>query len=508
MNPPELSHLRAASRHGVDALGPEASDADRAHLRALRAAEAARTSKLYSRLDWLLDGRGWPLLRPVVDVIALVLAITIVLRWPGESVPMTVSFALFPLIAMGMLGVRGMYARRLRISILDGVTPLVSAVSLAVVLLAVFDVYVLRDDPGSAILAHLWASTLGLLTVGRIGCAAAQRFARAKLRVGRPVLIIGAGVVGARVAQRLQDHPDYGLRPIGFLDSHPPEEEHVAGLSILGGHDDIEWIASLTGARHVLLAFSQYSDAALVGFAQRCIDLGLEVSIVPRLYESLNERASYEAVGGMPMLGLRPTRPHGAAFRVKHLCDRLLSGLVLLLFSPLLVLVALLVKLSSPGPVLFRQRRVGVDGKTFDLLKFRSMCAPDPHAAFRPQAGSAPGGVEGTDRRTRVGRLLRRTSIDELPQLINVLRGDMSLVGPRPERPEYVEIFSQELRRYAERHRVRSGITGWAQVHGLRGQTSLDDRVEWDNYYIEHWNFALDAKILLLTVLAVFRDAE
>lgn len=507
MNRLELSHLRAATRNGDESLGPEASDADRAHLRALRAAEAARTSRLYSRLDWLLDGRGWPLLRPVVDVIALVIALLAVLHWPGERVAMTASFALFPLVVMVMLGLRGMYARRLRISILDGITPLVSAVSLAVVMIAAFDVYVIGDDPGSAVLAHLWVATLALLTVGRIGCAAAQRFARAKLRVGRPVLIIGAGVVGARIARRLQENPDYGLRPIGFLDTNPPQEI-VADLRVLGGHDDVEWIASLTGARHILLAFSQYSDAALVGFAQRCVNLGLEVSIVPRLYESLNERASYEAVGGMPMLGLRPTRPHGLAFAVKHLFDRLLSGLALLFLSPLLVLVALAVSLSSPGPVLFRQRRVGVDGKTFDLFKFRSMCAPDPHNAFQPDAGSAPGGVEGTDRRTPVGRLLRRTSIDELPQLLNVLRGDMSLVGPRPERPQYVETFSHELRRYAERHRVRSGITGWAQVHGLRGQTSLDDRIEWDNYYIEHWNFALDAKILALTLLAVFRDAE
>lgn len=508
MNRLELSRRRIASGHSDAALGPEASDAERAQVRAFRAAEAARTSRLHSRLDWLLDGRGWPLLRPVVDVIALAISMLIVLRWPGESVPLTASFALFPPTVIVMLGVRGMYARRLRVSIIDGITPLVSAVSLAVVLLAVFEVYAMGEDPGSAILAHLWAVTLALLTVGRIGCAAAQRFARSKLRVGRPALIVGAGEVGARVARRLQEHPDYGLRPIGFLDTDPPEEAHIAGLPILGGHDDIEWLASLTGARHVMLAFSRYSDAALVGFAQRCTDLGLEVSIVPRLFESLNERASYEAIGGMPMLGLRPTRPHGLAFSVKHLLDRLLAGLFLVFFAPVLALVALAVRLSSPGPVLFRQQRVGVDGKPFDLLKFRSMRPPDPSDAFLREAGSAPGGVEGVDRRTRVGRLIRRTSLDEMPQLINVLFGDMSLVGPRPERPEYVETFSVELRRYAERHRVRSGITGWAQVHGLRGQTSLADRVEWDNYYIEHWTFALDAKILALTLLAVFRDAD
>ena len=159
-------------------------------------------------------------------------------------------------------------------------------------------------------------------------------------------------------------------------------------------------------------------------------------------------------------------------------------------------------RLSSPGPIFFRQRRVGRDGRSFDLLKFRSMrgsAAAEGGASSRA-AGRAPGGVEGVDRRTRVGRFLRRTSLDELPQLLNVLRGEMSLVGPRPERPEFVELFGHDIDRYGDRHRVKSGITGWAQVHGLRGQTSLADRVEWDNYYIENWSLWLDLKILLMTV--------
>jgi lipopolysaccharide/colanic/teichoic acid biosynthesis glycosyltransferase len=168
------------------------------------------------------------------------------------------------------------------------------------------------------------------------------------------------------------------------------------------------------------------------------------------------------------------------------------------------------VKLSSPGPVFFRQRRVGRDARPFDLLKFRSMsmgaASPSDAAAESLPADTAPGGVEGDDRRTAIGRLLRRTSIDELPQLFNVLRGEMSIVGPRPERPEFVELFEQNVERYEDRHRVKAGITGWAQVHGLRGRTSLADRIEWDNYYITNWSLWLDFKILLMTVVAVFRD--
>ncbi|CAN5762186.1 hypothetical protein BH09ACT7_BH09ACT7_18790 [soil metagenome] len=155
------------------------------------------------------------------------------------------------------------------------------------------------------------------------------------------------------------------------------------------------------------------------------------------------------------------------------------------------------------------QAHVGRNGKPFDCLKFRSMRpALESDAAFELKSGDAPGGVEGVDRRTRIGKLMRQTSMDELPQLLNVLRGDMSLVGPRPERPEFVTLFEMQIRRYGERHRVKAGVTGWAQVHGLRGQTSIADRAEWDNYYIENWSVWLDMKILFLTVPAVLKRAD
>ena len=206
-------------------------------------------------------------------------------------------------------------------------------------------------------------------------------------------------------------------------------------------------------------------------------------------------------------------------FALKHAFDRVLALALLIVLSPVILCAALAVRLSSPGPALFSQRRVGRDGKVFDLYKFRSMRI-EPAQSTTPSdddataldfllgGDTAPGGVEGEDRRTPVGRFLRRTSLDELPQLFNVLRGEMSLVGPRPERPEFVELFRQDIVRYGDRHRVKSGITGWAQVHGLRGQTSLAERVEWDNYYIAHWSLGLDLKILALTLVALFRNAE
>jgi exopolysaccharide biosynthesis polyprenyl glycosylphosphotransferase len=223
------------------------------------------------------------------------------------------------------------------------------------------------------------------------------------------------------------------------------------------------------------------------------------------MYEAINERVTVDHVGGLPLLSLRRTDPRGWRFSIKHAIDRLGAAVALTVFGPLMVLIALAVRHSSPGPVLFRQRRVGRDGREFDVLKFRTMRTADSASGFIPREGCAPGGVEGTDRRTSIGRWLRGTSLDELPQLLNVVRGEMSLVGPRPERPEFVARFDTEIDHYSDRHRVKSGMTGWAQVNGLRGQTSIADRVEWDNYYIENWSLWFDLRIMVLTVAEVFR---
>jgi exopolysaccharide biosynthesis polyprenyl glycosylphosphotransferase len=297
---------------------------------------------------------------------------------------------------------------------------------------------------------------------------------------------------------------------VGYLDADPVPEEMVPDrtIPVLGAPADLDRVAKATRAEHVVLGFSNAPDRLLIPLVQECEDLGLEVSLVPRLFESVNVRVGLEHVGGLPLFGLRSIDPRGWQFAAKHLFDRGAAALLLLLLAPLLLTVAVAVKLSSRGPVFFRQTRIGRDGHTFEMLKFRSMRweerkGADDNVLLLP-SDLAPGGVEGADRRTPFGTLLRRTSIDELPQLINVLKGDMSLVGPRPERPEFVELFGSRIYRYDDRHRVKSGITGWAQVNGLRGKTSLRDRVEWDNHYIENWSLGLDLKILLMTLAAPF----
>jgi exopolysaccharide biosynthesis polyprenyl glycosylphosphotransferase len=453
----------------------------------------------------------WRFLRPAIDAVGLVGALVLALRWPHEPVPLSEGWPLllFPPLVMLLLLIRGMYERRLRPTILDGVVPIAGSVSIAAMFVVILQVYVGGTATVSSVAAHLWATAMLGVGGARIGLLGLQRVARTRGLDGAPTLIVGAGNVGMRLARRLLASPEYGLLPVGFLDANPLQGDERSDIPVLGSPDELDWVAQLTGAEHVVIAFSSEPDERLVDLVRRCEALGLEVSLVPRLFESLNHRATYEPLGGTPLMGLRSVHPKGWQFALKHAFDRIGAALLIALFAPLMAAIALAVRISSPGPVVFRQRRVGRDGTVFDLFKFRSMRMPEPATeGFRPGADSAPGGVEGTDRRTLIGRFLRRTSLDELPQFFNVLLGDMSLVGPRPERPEFVELFETDIRRYGDRHRVKSGVTGWAQVHGLRGQTSLSDRVEWDNYYIEHWTLGLDFKILAMTMLVVLRPVE
>ncbi len=331
---------------------------------------------------------------------------------------------------------------------------------------------------------------------------------------------MGAGIIGAQVARRLEHHPEYGLAPVGFLDDDPRSIAEVGGreMPVLGTVEDLDETVEKLGIRNLIVAFSSVADARVSRLIQRCQELGIEVSVVPRMFDTINNRVGYDTVGGLPLMSFTTVNPRGVQFALKHAFDRVFALVLLVVLSPVILATALAVRVSSSGPVLFCQRRIGRDGKVFDLYKFRSMYLDGPQAElsgddvtaleFLLGGDTAPGGVEGADRRTPIGRFLRRSSLDELPQLLNVLRGEMSLIGPRPERPEFVELFKQDIVRYGDRHRVKSGITGWAQVHGLRGQTSLVERVEWDNYYIAHGSLGLDLKILALTFLALLRKAE
>jgi exopolysaccharide biosynthesis polyprenyl glycosylphosphotransferase len=411
----------------------------------------------------------------------------------------------YAVVALVILEARGFYTFRLHDAPLDTLGRIIAATSIAAMSLT-FTRALLTDD--SLLAEHtlrLWVFSVVFLGAGRVGVALDRRRALRRGETGSNTLVVGAGSIGHTIAQRLVERPELGLRPIGFLDKDPLiDGDAEGGLPVLGASWDLEDVVRRYDVEQIVVTFSTAPHAVLLNLIRRARELGVEVVIVPRLFEEVSNRVEVEHLGGIPLLRAPTLDPKGWQFSVKYAIDRLVGLVGLVLISPLLLVLALAVRLSSPGPVLYRQGRVGLDGHEFDILKFRSMKVAEPTAEeFVPRDGMAPGGVEGVDRRTRIGELMRKTSLDELPQLINVVRGDMSLIGPRPERTSYVRGFEQHVYRYGDRHRVKSGITGWAQVQGLRGQTSLSDRVEWDNYYIENWSFLLDLKILLLTVPAL-----
>jgi len=487
------------------------------------APRALRDGNFSGTLQWMLEGPGWGLLRPTVDFVLLVLAVVFALGGVNETLhpsALRAPILALPFLVMLLLYLRGLYRSRLRVLILDGLVPVISAVSVAAMAVAMLGLFANGKMPQGT-WVRAWLFGLVAVGAGRVGLSVAQRWARSRRLVGKPVLIMGAGVVGAQIARRLENHPEYGLIPIGFVDEEPRSIAEVGGrdVPVLGTVDDLDETVLNTGVRNLIVAFSSMTDARVSRLIQQCQELGMEVSVVPRMFDTINQRVGYDTVGGLPLMSFTSIDPRGFQFAIKYAFDRVLAFILIVLLSPLLLSIALAVRLSSSGPILFSQRRVGRDGKPFNVFKFRSMTmqsdvpasdegADDKALEFLLGGDTAPGGVEGADRRTAVGAFLRRTSLDELPQLLNVLFGEMSMIGPRPERPEFVKLFRQDIVRYGDRHRVKSGITGWAQVHGLRGQTSLAERVEWDNYYIAHWSLGLDAKILMLTIVALFRHAE
>jgi exopolysaccharide biosynthesis polyprenyl glycosylphosphotransferase len=406
----------------------------------------------------------WRRIATAVDVFALVAAALLAAVAAGRGqisagnawlAAVDVSFVLV------VMSVRARRVRRLQASAIDGCVEALKVCSLGA-LLALATAAIVGADRPVPLGPELWLLTAVGVCAARAAMQLAQNRARRRGALMTPTLVVGPGLVGNRdVVRRLLASPEYGLRPVGFLDSDPaPGSVDVdVGVPVLGGPDDLVEVRADTGAGHVVLAFGYEQDHRLAELVKRCQELGVGVSLVPSLYESVSERGQLDHVGGLPLFSPHAIDPRGWQFTVKHAIDRVFALLALMVLSPVLLTLALAVRVSSPGPVIFRQRRVGRDGRVFELLKFRTMLVSDGEK-FTPRADVAPGGIEGVDRRTPVGRWLRSSSLDELPQLVNVLRGEMSLIGPRPERPEFAEQFAREVPDYDDRLRVRSGING------------------------------------------------
>ena len=450
-------------------------------------------------------------------LIAIAWVIAWVLRFqvltPPEWVPLTDYLRFLPFVLVvwsAVFLVSGLYQTR-RVQRLPLVVYAVArAVGLGLVA-SLGALFFYREFSFSRLHMILFGATTSVLVGSlRLTIYVGLRRARQRGQNVRRVLIVGAGKAGQRLERAFRHYPWMGFEVLGFLDdrldasAEPadplyPNESHRPP-HILGRVDEVgEVLDRLGGVDMVYAALPLSAADKIKAVAEACALRTAHLCLVPDLLGLdllLNSRVS--DVDGLPVIHLLDEPPFDIRQILKRAADVAFSVTALVLLAPLLLAIAAAVKLSSPGPVLYRQTRMSLNGQTFKILKFRSMPV-DAEAATGPVWSQ-----KGESRATRVGAFLRKTSLDELPQFWNVLRGDMSVVGPRPERPALIEGFRHQIPGYMLRHKTRAGITGWAQVHGWRGDTSLTKRIEYDLYYIRNWSLGLDLKIVLMTLFKGF----
>lgn len=313
------------------------------------------------------------------------------------------------------------------------------------------------------------------------------------------ILIAGSGDLGRLVADKILEHRELGYQIVGFVDDRA-SGDHLGyrGLPLLGTLDEAAEITAREGVDHLYVALPPEQHMRMLELLDSTSREIVDVKVVPDLLQVIALRARLEDLDGVPVININDVPLQGFNAFIKRFIDVVLSAGALIVLALPLAVVAALVKFTSRGPIFYRQERMGLDGKSFSIVKFRSMLQ-DAERHTGPVWA-----VAGDDRVTPLGRFMRHSNVDELPQLWNVLRGDMSLVGPRPERPHFVEQFKHKIPQYMLRHKVKAGLTGWAQVNGWRGNTPLEKRIEYDLYYIENWSVRLDLKIMWLTLLRGF----
>jgi exopolysaccharide biosynthesis polyprenyl glycosylphosphotransferase len=434
-----------------------------------------------------------------VDLVALALPMA---WWSSASVPSAgyVGAALF------LLAGSGAYRPRLTLSALDHLPQHLLRLGLALLMMTPL-AYTPVWDPSLKVHALF---SVPCFVVGRCVSYAVIRWARRRRLVVEPALVVNGGKLAMDLLSTMEQHPEYGLRPVGYLDSGLQLDDRGP----LGRMGDIDAVLDEFEVRTVIVAFGPTREAGLVSLMRSAALRDIEIYVVPRFFElgMSPSGPEVEDLWGIPLQRVRRAALRSRGWHLKRLLDVAVTGTAMVFLSPLLGALAAAVRLSSPGPVFFRQVRTGRSGRQISILKFRTLrvAAPEPDPASGAGSTRATMHARRVDverRQTPIGSFLRATSLDELPQLWNILRGDMSLVGPRPEETAYAAQFADSVQGYRDRHRLAVGLTGWAQVHGLRGDTSIEERARFDNHYIEHWSLWRDVVILVRTVAAVVRQA-
>jgi Undecaprenyl-phosphate glucose phosphotransferase len=454
-----------------------------------------RPLQIHSALSLLAD----------LSAVTLALLISYFLRFHLQVIPLTkgiqplaIYLPFLPLVLAAWVFVSwgaGLYAPQRKNSYFDEFLAVAKVGSLTTLVLISLTFFY-RDHTFSRVMLVLfWLISIALTTAARglVIYAIKTRYQRGQNL--EPVLIVGAGPLGQIVAQKISELPQLGFRVVGFADNKVPENSNGAPApKILGAIEEVGAIIHRHQITQVFLALPREAHEEMEGCLQVLDKEMVDIRVVPDILQFIFLKAGLENLDGVPIINLAETPLSGWYGPVKRTGDLLFSLAGTLLLAPFFLVVAAAIKLSSPGPVFYRQERMSLDGTLFTMLKFRSMSE---------DAEAATGAVWATrddPRRTGIGSFLRRTSLDELPQLINILRGEMSFVGPRPERPVFVDQFREKVPRYMMRHKVKCGLTGWAQINGWRGNTSIERRIEYDIFYIENWSLGFDLKILWKTL--------
>ncbi len=440
------------------------------------------------------------------------------LGFPREDMPGIDAYfqgSLFVLFAwLVLFKNRGMYAARRNVVLTDEFISVAKVVTLGMLIVMSAGFLYRGFSYSRAVVGLLWVFSI-LLVLGGRACVLA--FERTSYRRGRnlqPAVIIGSEGTANEVYSRLHLHASFGYAIVGYFSERPADTGlALASAPRLGKLADAPEYLQKQSIQRAFLALRSQDHPALFELITACEGLTVEFMMVPDVLELMTSQVRVRELEGIPFLRIKgiPLTTWGRI--TKRAFDVTISSSLLLLASPLLLVLALLIKLDSRGPVLFGQRRVGLDGREFTMHKFRTMVEGaeqmDREAGVAVSTDPARGiGARGDPRRTRLGRFLRATSLDEFPQLYDVCIGEMSLVGPRPERPHFVEELQEVIPKYLDRHRVKTGITGWAQVNGLRGDTSIAERIKYDLYYIENWSLSFDIRILLRTLRVALSTHE
>ena len=405
---------------------------------------------------------------------------------------------LFIILNIYFFSISGLYRPLRGLSRIDVFFQIVKSSTISLVILLALTFFYRDIEYSRLTIIYAILIAYALLSAGRMTVMTIERRLLASGHGQKRVMIVGTGPNFMTTANRFLTRHDLGYRLMGYLEEAPINK--LAPIPLLGTIDEVERFIVTLGINVIIVTLGTEHHARMKDIVDMCDRRGVECMFVPDMIELLVGPRFFEEICGVPLIRVKGLRIKGFNAFLKRTLDLSFSIGACVVLAPFFILIGVLIKIGSAGPIFYMQKRVGMDGNIFWMYKFRTM-------KVDAEADKGPAWSQNVDPRvTGIGNILRKLSLDELPQILNVISGDMSLIGPRPERPYFVEKFEKEIHRYMERHKVKSGMSGWAQVNGLRGDTSIPERLQYDLFYIENWSLLFDVKIIILTIVDIFSN--